>query len=255
MRDGTIITENVRKGLLALADLRQQHAVSPGRDLLVLQAPTGRGKTQFAKYYRVQNHHAAVYREADPDWTSSWLMRDVAEALGLPRLHSLEANKRQIVAAQRRQPRLIIFDEANRIIRSTRLLETVRGLHDAGLALALVGEGAGNGGLWAEITRSSPRFQDRVCQVIEFTDVTAADIEATARELADLALTPEIAESLRQAAGGNFRRAAKILEELERLVRANPGEMSRKLVSLAVNNLKIAQAREEKRRAAGGGGR
>lgn len=253
MRDGTIITENVKKGLFALAELKKQHEVSPGRDLLVLQALTGRGKTQFAKYFRVQNRHTALYLEADPDWTSSWLMRDVAEAFGLPRRHSLEYNKLQVVEIQRRNPRLLLLDEANRIIRSSRLLETVRGLHDAGVPIALVGEGSGNTGLWAEITRSSTRFKDRVCQVVEFGDVSAADIEATARNLADLELPPETALHLQRAADGNFRRAVKILEELERVVRANPGGVNRELLNLAVDNLRIAEARQEKKRAAGGG--
>jgi len=244
MRDGLIQTDNVIRGLSALNELKRQHQVSPGRNLMVFEGLTGRGKTSFTEWYAVQDFKA-VYLEANADWTSSWLMRDVAEALKLTREHSIETNYRQIKEAQRRTPRLLLIDEADRIIRSGRLLETVRGLHDAGMAIVLVAEA----GAWGGITRKSPRFADRVCQVVEFGDVTAQEIEAAALELADLRLTPELAAYVKQQAEGNFRRAAKIVEELERVCKANPGEITRNLVNLAVANLKIAEERDRRRAA------
>ena len=62
---------------------------------------------------------------------------------------------------------------------------------------------------------------------------------------------------IHQQAGGNFRKAAKIVEELESVCKANPGEINRARVDRAIRNLQIAEAREHKRalkRAAAGGG-
>ena len=257
MRDGLIFTDNVKRAQFALSELKRRQEASAGRSILVIEGLTGRGKTHFTEWQVVQDPHV-FYVEANADWSSSWLMRDVAEALGLTREHSVEANYRHIREAQRnwidgRQPRFLIIDEADRIIRYSRLIETVRGLHDAGLPLVLAGES----GIWGEITRKSTRFADRVGQVVRFGDVSAGEILAAAHDLADLRMELEVAAEIQGLAGGNFRRAAKIIEELERIRKANPGEINRARVVMAVRNLEIAEQRAEKRaarRAAAGGG-
>lgn len=250
-----IFTDNVKRAQFALSELKRRQAASAGRNILVIEGLTGRGKTHFTEWYVVQEAHA-FYVEANADWTSSWLMRDVAEALGLTREHAVEVNYLNIRAAQRnwieaQQPRFLIMDEADRVIRYGRLMETVRGLHDAGLPLVLAGES----GIWGNITRKSTRFADRVGQVVKFGDVSAGDIMAAALDLADLRLAVEVAVEIQERAGGNFRRAAKVIEELERICKANPGEVNRAKLDLAVRNLEIAEQRAEKRarRAAAGG--
>jgi chromosomal replication initiation ATPase DnaA len=246
-----IRTENVNKGLYALAELKRRYGQASRRNMMVIEGLTGFGKTTFADYVYTQNVEM-VYLEADPDWTASWLMRDVAEAFKLPRAHATEANKRKVVESLRGGYQVLLIDEADRIIRSARILETVRGLHDAGLPVVLVAEA----GAWGQINRKSPRFADRVGQVVEFGPVSAADIEATARELADLKLPLELATFIKQQASGNFRRAVKVLEELEVVCKANPGAITKDRVSLALKNLRLAESREERRslkRAAAGG--
>jgi DNA transposition AAA+ family ATPase len=254
MRDGLIHTDNVRRGLMAIQDLKRQPLSGSGRNLAVLEGLTGRGKTMFGEWYTVQDADC-FFIEADENWTPSWLLRDVAEALGLTRAHSSETNKRAIVESQRQRegqnlpPRLLLIDEATRIL-PLRLLETVRGLHDkARLPIVLAGET----GIWGAIFRKSPRFADRVSQVVTFGDVSVGDIEAAARDLADLQLSPAVAKQIQRQAGGNFRRAAKVLAELERVLKANPGEISAAKVDLAIQNLQLAEARETRRRAAAGG--
>jgi DNA transposition AAA+ family ATPase len=255
MRPGIIHTDNVRRGLFAVADLKRRCGQASKRNLLVLEGLTGAGKTCFSEWVYTQNTEMH-YLEADPDWTASWLMRDVAGALGHPRGHSIEANKRQVVEGLKSGLHMLIMDEADRVIRSTRLLDTVRGLHDAGLPLILVGES----GAWGSICRKSPRFADRVGQVLTFGPVAAAEIEAAARELADLRLAPDLAAYIQQQAGGNFRRAIKILEELEGVAKANvseKGEITRAGINQALKHLQLSADREQRRvsrRAAAAGG-
>jgi len=256
MRAGIIHTDNVRRGLFALAELKRRYGQASKRNLLVLEGLTGAGKTCFSEWVYTQNTEMH-YLEADPDWTASWLMRDVAGALSLPREHSIEANKRQVVEGLvKGAMRILILDEADRVIRSTRLLDTVRALHDAGLPLILVGES----GAWGTLCRKAPRFADRVGQVLTFGPVAAAEIEAAARELADLRLAPDLAAYIQQQAGGNFRRAIKILEELEGVAKANvseKGEITRAGINQALKNLQLSADREQRRvsrRAAAAGG-
>jgi chromosomal replication initiation ATPase DnaA len=251
MRPGLIQTDNVKKGLFALAELKRRYGQASRRNMLVLEGQTGFGKTTWADWVYTQNPEME-YLEADPDWTASWLMRDVAGVLNLPREHATETNKRQIVGFIKNSFRVLLIDEADRVIRSARLLETVRGLHDAGLPIVLIAEAKA----WDKINGKSMRFADRVGQVVEFGPVSADDIEATAWELADLKLPPGLGPFIQQQTSGNFRRAVKVLEELEIVCKANPGEITRGRVDQALKNLKIAEAREEKRalrRAAAGG--
>jgi len=241
MRPGLIKTDNVVRGLAALEELKRAAREYSGRRALVVEGLTGRGKTVFVRWYAVQRPEA-VYVEANADWTASWLMRDLAGALGLPRKHSVEANYRQVVAAARREEeagrlRVAILDEFDRVGRSARLLETVRGLHDAGLPLVLVGEA----GAWSRVVRKSPRFADRVSQVVTFEDVRVREVLACALELCDLRLTEELAGYICRQAEGNFRRAAKVLEELERQAKAAPGELDRGRVDAAIKNLRLAE--------------
>ncbi|MCL4501171.1 MAG: AAA family ATPase [Deltaproteobacteria bacterium] len=249
MREGLIKTDNVLRLLGAVAELKRAHQAASGRSLAVVEGLTGRGKTTATEWYVVQDADCA-YLEADPDWTPSWLLRDVAEALGLTRAHALETNKLAVVEEQKRRPRLLVIDEADRVVRRSALLETVRGLHDkARLPIVLVGEA----GIWQAIFRKSPRTADRVSQVVPFRDVSAKDIEQTALELCDLRLPPERAAQIQKTAQGNFRRAAKILGELEKVLKVNPGEVSPAKVELALQNLQMAEARESRKRAAAGG--
>lgn len=252
MRNGLIHTDNVSQGLMAIQDLKRQPLTGTGRNMVALEGLTGRGKTLFCEWYAVQDADC-LYLEADENWTPSWLLRDVAEGLGLARAHSSETNKLAIVESQRQRqaqglaPRLLLIDEATRVL-PVRLLETVRGLHDkARLPIVLAGET----GFWGAIFRKSSRFADRVSQVITFGDVTAGDIGAAAEQLADLRLPEAVAVQIQRQAGGNFRRAAKILAELERVLKANPGEVTNAKVDLAIRNLQLAEARETKKRAVG----
>jgi DNA transposition AAA+ family ATPase len=254
MRPGLILTDNVKKGLFALAELKGRYGQASKRNMLVLEGLYGCGKTMFADHVYTNNAEM-VYLEAHPIWSPAWFMRDVARVLDLPREHSTENNTRQVKEALGRGLRVLIIDEAHRLLSSLKLLESVQYLQDAGLLIVLITKPGDKTG-WSAITQKSLGFADRVGGVVEFGPVSAEDIAATAEELGNMRLQPDLARFLQQQAGGNFRRAVKVLEELEIVCKANPGEITRGRVDQALRNLKLAEAREEKRvlkRAAAGG--
>ena len=96
MRPDTIMTENLRQGLFALAELKRRVGQASKRNALVIEGLTGRGKTRWAEMVFTQDP-AAVYVEADPNWSASWLMEDVAEALGCRAGYTMRHNKRAVV--------------------------------------------------------------------------------------------------------------------------------------------------------------
>jgi DNA transposition AAA+ family ATPase len=243
--DYLVETDNVKRAAFAMAEFRRRYTNAPGRDILIIQGLAGLGKTSFGEVIAVRTP-GVEYLEADENWTPSWMLRDVAGVLGLKRAHSAEENKRAIVALQQSQPRILIIDEADRLLWTKRVFETARGLHDAGIPLVLLGEES----LYGDITRKSTRFADRVSHVEIFRPITAADIADAALHLADLKLNNQ-AEYIHRQAGGNFRRAANIVGELEMICKTNPGELNRARIDLAVKNLELAESRDKRRAARG----
>lgn len=238
MRNQFVITDNVRRTVSALAALEEGARVNPGRGLAIIDGRTGTGKTETMKWYYV-NNRASVYLRSHRNWTSLWMVEDLASAILGETKRTMRANFRELIEELKRRPRLIIIDEADRILKKENLLETVRDLHDfTNAPIALVSEGQGR----EMVARKSARFWRRVSQVVEFTNLSVADVQVIAKELADLEIPKQQAEVLHQDAGGGvFGEVMVRLGRLEELVKANPGQgVSHKVVELALRERKAA---------------
>lgn len=238
MRTQFVITENVHKTVAALAALEENVRVSPGRGLAIIDGRTGTGKTETMKWYYV-NNRPAIYLRSHKNWSTLWMIEDIAAQVLGESKKTLRANIRELIEELRRRPRLIIIDEADRILRKDNLLETIRDLHDfTNSPMALVSEGRGR----EMVARKSARFWRRVSQVVEFGNLSVADVQVIGKELADLEIPRQQAEIIHQdAVGGVFGEVMVVLERLEGLVKANPGQgVSAKVVDLALGARRAA---------------
>lgn len=232
MRDKFVITENVSRGVSALAAVEESVRVSPGRGLVLVDGRTGVGKTEFLKWFHVQNRRT-VFLRSFKEWSASWMIEDITLALGLPSKNIMKANLRQLIGELERQPRMLLIDEGDRVIRRESLLETIRDLHDAtGVPIVLVSEGSGA----KMLARKSDRTWGRVGQVVDFTNLSVADVQMLGKELCDLEIPRREAEIIHQDSdGGAFRQVVGALEKVEGLVKANPGmAVSGKVVEMAL---------------------
>lgn len=245
MRTRFVITENVSKTVAALepflAALEKGLAPATDRGMVLLEGRTGTGKTWTCDWLAVQNHRFAVCLRSERTWTPPWMMRDFSLALRLPVRQSTEANLRQIREELRRRPRLLILDEGDRVLKKEKLLETLRDLYDTVKSpVLIVSEGGGLGLL----ERQSPRFWRRTGQVVAYASLTAADIQILWSDLAEV--TAPLSKSQAQqilelSGGGSFGEVMVNLEELEQLLRNNPGQgLSDKMVSKALRARKAA---------------
>jgi DNA transposition AAA+ family ATPase len=214
-------TENVHRGVMALQDLEEQNRLAPGRGLGLIEGLTGTGKTEFLKWYAVHYKNAVKVRSQE-NWTPNWMLEDLALKLGLGSGGTVKKNMRRLIHELKERPRLVLIDDADRVVRRRRLLETVRDIHDCTFSpIVLVSEG----GAKERIFRDSPRNWRRLGQMVTFGPLSAADVQVLAAELADLEFTLEQARRLHEEAqGGIFGQVMLKLADVEARVKANPGQ-------------------------------
>ncbi len=232
MRDIFVRTGNVMRGWTSLAELWEgKHASET--NLCVVDGKTGYGKTLFLETYATQHPGRAKYVRCLDTWSVPWMLRDISRALNLPPRGTTEANLRQLVAELSGRPRIIILDDAEeRLIPRRHHLNTIRDLHDlTKTPIVLVGEGKAQ----EEIFRKSPATWRRVSQVVLFQPLSAADIQVMAKELADLEIPQALAERIRQdSLSGSFGEVVINLAKVERAAKANQGQISEKVVEMAL---------------------
>ncbi len=240
MRNKFVQTENVMRTVTALAALEESARVSPGHGLALIDGRTGTGKTRTVEWFAVQNRQA-VYLRSHKEWSPTWMVEDVALALGLSSKSIMRLNMRQLISELRRRPRMLILDEGDRVIRREALLETVRDIHDfTGAPIVLIAEGHGK----EMLARKSDRAWRRVSQVVDFTPLTVADVQMMALDLADLEIPKPLAELIhRDSKSGQFGEVVVNLEKVEALVKANPGSgVTTRVVEMALRARKAAGA-------------
>ena len=238
MKHQFVITENVRRGASALLELEENVRLSPGRGLAIIDGITGTGKTEFVKWYVTHNRQAVKLRSLD-SWTVQHMLEDISLALFGDYLKTKKATLRRLIEQLQKRPQMIIVDEGDRILTKDRLLENIRDLHDlTNSPIVLVSEGKGK----EMVARKERRFWRRVGKLVEFENLSVADVQVLGKELAALDIPRAGAEEIHLAArGGVFGEVMLRLEDLESKVKANPGKkVDDNIVQMALDSRKMA---------------
>ncbi len=211
MRDGIIKTLNTKKLLAASAALLDRPRGMPG--LAVVWGAAGSGKTTIAKYVALSSD--GVWIEALPDWTSRWMLGDLAVELGAAREKTAELNFRAARGALLARPRAVFIDEADRLCDRMRLAETLRALHDATTAsIVLIGMHD-----LPPAIRRLPQIASRVAHRIEFKACDLKDVRAFADGLAEIGIADDLIGPLHTSTAGSARLVCAMLEKLETFAR------------------------------------
>jgi len=196
--------------------------------LLVFYGQAGRGKTTAARYFAAQE--GWTYARALRDWSGLWMLQDICFELKIdPIPNRKKACFEAIVSTLRKNPGIVIIDEADKL--SPANLERVRDLADLTyVPFALVGEN-----LIVHKMKVERRIWSRTLRAVEFGPITAQDVLFFAKQAADMALTAQQAELLRDAADGDFRLVSRDVKRLEGLWNTNRGvKISDEMVKTAI---------------------
>jgi len=225
MKNVFVTTENVKNFIGAMKD-GEKACGEP--TMLVFHGQAGRGKTSTARYYAAQE--GWTYVRALQGWTELWMLQNLCFELKIdPIPKRKKASFEAIGARLFAEPRPVMVDEADKL--SGTLLEWIRDLADTTVVpFALIGEK-----LVMHKMQRERRIWSRTLKCVEFGPITAKDTLYFAKQAADMALTAQQADTIRQASDGDFRLVSRTVRYLENLAEVNRAErVTDEMVGVAI---------------------
>jgi len=216
MKISFVETDNIRKLVKAMGALEGRDAEIPGLGLIYGRA--GLGKTKAVSWYAV--NHDSIYLRGAALWTPHWMLTDLcAELRQYPERYTAQLFG-QVMKALKKSDRPVFIDEADYLLRDSRMLDTVRDLHDkTNIPIVLIGMEQITG----KLIRKG-QFWSRLSQIIEFQPLTPGEIAFLAKTWANLKTEAGASEILRKATAGDFREVTVALYHLERMAKANKSD-------------------------------
>ena len=225
MKNVFVHTQNVKN---FNTTMREAEKVTGEPVLLVFHGQAGRGKTSAARFFAAQE--GWTYCRALTGWTELWMLQDLCFEL---KVDPIPKRKKPafsaVVETLNKAPRTVIIDEADKM--PPTLIEWVRDLADTTFVpFALVGEK-----LLMHKMQRERRVWSRTLRAVEFGPITTRDIMFFAKQAADLTLTANQSELLREASDGDFRLAARDIRRLEEIIEVNkPDKITDDTVRMAI---------------------
>lgn len=213
MRFKMVLVKNVARLSQAGAALLSRAQGMPGMGLI--EGETGAGKTTAVTWWI--NECNGVYVRAIAMWSPSTMLQSILRELdAMPVSGSCGRMVEQVVEALLLSGRPLILDEADYIVDSKRMVETLRDLHDlASVPVILVGMA----GIRRKISLRQ-QLAGRIAQWVDFKPCDLEDSRKLARELCDVTIGDDLLERLQKAAGGSVRLLVVGLSRIEQNAKA-----------------------------------
>lgn len=238
MKRLTVQTSNITKLMAMVGHLMNDRSANE-RMGMVFGRP-GEGKTTAIEHAVIQTR--GVFVRAARAWSPTSLLQALCDELQVRRSHQRYPMHQAICQALAVDPRPVFVDEADYCAERVDLLDTLRDIYDAtGVPVVLFGMDT-LPGLIPAFAPNRPlhgphaRFTRRITRRLQFRGITLLDAQRVAGELCEIpvegALAPgqeagsvsgvgTLVERLHGDADGNVGRLVVLLEEAERVARAN----------------------------------
>lgn len=213
MRNKLAITKSVAALQMAYTALETRGFGVPG--MALVHGYTGAGKTTAVTW--LVNRTRGVYVRAMRTWTPSTMLGRIMTELGAAPLGRNAAMVDFIVGALTEQQRPLFVDEADYLVKSGDMIETLRDIHDlSGVPLVMVG--------MAGIERrlvSRPQIARRISHWVEFLRSDLEDTGLVATAACEVTLDDELLARVHTESGGSVGLAVVGLARIEALAKAN----------------------------------
>lgn len=174
--------------------------------IMVVDGKPGYGKTSTSQWFAV--NHGLPFVRAKREWRPSWMLRELLETMQTAPAYSYEkifqqiiqeVGKRAAVALAEERPFAIIVDEADHVVGSSALMETLRDISDlVEVPILLIGMGKIAAGI-----KRFPQIARRAGEAhVEFHALTLADTAAMAAARCEVAIAPDLLALLHDKAEG-----------------------------------------------------
>ncbi len=182
---------------------------------LLLTGEPGLGKSSIVTRWAVEQR--AVFVTAQPTWTVSSLFLALAQALRTTEFRRTNDARAHVCGMVLRQQIPIVVDEADHLARNFDALEALRGVSDLCKTPVVI---VGMDRIQKQLERF-PQVASRIASVVNFEPVTARDVAATCREMAEVDIAPEVASEIHRQCAGRMRLVLNAIATCERLAKAN----------------------------------
>lgn len=207
MRSKIVPVSNVARLSAASEALLNREPGMPGMGLI--HGHTGLGKTTAVTWLITRNN--GVYVRALSTTTPSSLLRTIARELDLEPRHSNVETVEAIVQRLAETGRPLFVDEADYLVTSSKLVETLRDIHDlATVPVVLIGMA----GIQRKI-KSREQLTGRIAQWVEFQPATMADLTLLAQQLMDVPVDTDLLQRLHEVCHGSMRLCVVGLSHIE----------------------------------------
>lgn len=211
MRHRIAPVKNIKLLAQAGEALKMRAPTTPGIGLLY--AATGAGKSTAATYYA--NKSNAIYVRAVATWTPSAMLHAICRELEIQPVGSAARMLDTIARHLAVENRPLFVDEADYLMSTKKLVETVRDIHDISTCpILLIG--------MAEFKRKviqREQLAGRIAQWVEFRPADIEDADTLAKHVCEVDLDKELLRKLHVDTRGSMRGMVVGLSHIETLAK------------------------------------
>ncbi|MCG6552924.1 MAG: ATP-binding protein [Candidatus Magnetominusculus sp. LBB02] len=225
-------TKNVMDFTAAMSRLHSRQEGIPG--MALVYGEPGLGKTRTIMWWIGQND--GVFIRTKKLMTGRWLLEEIVAELGQSPVNRISDLFRQCRDMLLDKPRTIFVDEIDYLAHDSRVIETLRDIHDdTNSPIVFIGMG--------EASRKMQKYKhlyDRFSTVLEFTPLTKEDVAGIIEQMCEVKVTEEAAAFIHKDAN-RFRKLILWMYRMESHAKTN----SKKEIDL--NDVQTILKKVEKR--------
>jgi type II secretory pathway predicted ATPase ExeA len=196
MRNQLAMVKNVDRLQSAYTGLASRDAGTPGMGLVY--GFTGSGKTTSIAW--LVNQVRGVYVRAFATWTPSAMLGSIMIELGADPLGSCAKMVSHIVATLARTGRPLFIDEADYLCTNTKMIETLRDIHDASSTPVIL---IGMEGIERKLVHRQ-QLARRISRWMEFSPADGEDARTLVSTVCEVAVADDLIDRLHEQAKGSI---------------------------------------------------
>jgi len=186
-----------------------RHRGAPEASWIMAIGEPGFGKSKTLTYLGLKQ--AGVMLRAKADWTTLWMLNELAEALGVEHKKTKQAQFQSVAAELMHKQPIIIIDEIDYVARKFLCLETLRDLTDLSECVLLAG-GTRNA---LDAMKGYKQTRSRIFDVVTFGAASTADIATIASATIDIGLSDDMIAEIQRRSEGRLRLVMNALARVE----------------------------------------
>lgn len=213
MKSKTVLIDNVARLHQAGEALQLRAFNMPGMGLI--HGETGYGKSTAVAWFANRPSVNAVYVRALACWTPASMLEAILRKLGREPRGSCARMMGEIIEILALSQRPLFVDEADYLVESKRMTESLRDLHDmATVPVVLIGMG----GIDQRLAHRK-QLTGRIMQDVKFLPLSEPDAQKLATELAEVEIKPDLVAQLNRQAAGSVRLLVVGLGRIEQIAK------------------------------------